>query len=262
MLASGPAYADEVVLGDGAVLTGEARTVGERVVVKMDLGTIVLEKSEVKEIRESDSPLEELETRRAKLAPSDAAGHRALAEWAEQRGLETQARVLWRKVIELQPNDARAREKLGEKLHEGKWLDEDALMQAKGFVRYFGEWLTPEQIKEREAEASTRRTARLEEERARRAKLESERQQLAAQKQEEEDDFESEKYWIAWNPWLSTPMTWSNPYQTKTFNSAVSKYIRSKFNHTQNAVRPTLQPGVASKFHAVGVNSQYRRSRP
>lgn len=262
MLAAAPAYADEVVLGDGAVLTGDARTVGERVVVKMDLGTIVLEKSQVKEIRESKSPLEELEARRAKLAPSDLAGHRALAEWAEQQGLETQARSLWRRVVELQPNEARAREKLGEKLHEGKWLDEDELMEAKGFVRYFGEWLTPEQIKEREAQAATRRTARLEEERARAAKLASEREQWAAQKQQEEDDFESEKYWIAWNPWLSTPMTWSNPYQTKTFNSAVSRYISSKFNRSQNSVRPSLQPGVASKFHAVGVNSQYRRSRP
>lgn len=151
------AVADEVVLKNGAVITGEARTQGETVVVKLDIGTVAFDKSEVQEIRESASPLAEFEARRAKLSAEDLAGHKALAEWAGKNNLETRAREMWRRVLELAPNDARAHQQLGHQQYQGRWLDEDEFMRARGYSKYFGEWLTADELQARELSALARR---------------------------------------------------------------------------------------------------------
>jgi hypothetical protein len=160
LLVAPAAFADEVVLKNGAVVVGEATRSGTKVVVELDIGTVAFDQDEVQEIRESSTALQELELRRAKLRADDVAGLRALAGWAETNGLEAQARALWRRVLELAPADARAHQKLGHKQHQGRWLDEDEYMLAQGYTRYFGEWLTAEELKARELAMNERREER------------------------------------------------------------------------------------------------------
>jgi hypothetical protein len=210
LCSAAPAYADEIVLANGSVLTGEARREGEVVHVALDIGTVTFAKDEVKEIRESETELAELERRRARLRPDDAAGHRELAAWAESRGLETQARALWQRVLDLAPTDARAHEKLGHRQHQGRWLDEDEYMRARGYTRHFGEWLTADQLKAREREAAERRERAREEAERRLAAREPEPE---AQPEPRHDDVEPYLEYFAWAPWMSGPLYFgSNPY--------------------------------------------------
>lgn len=223
-LSASTALADEVVLKDGAVLTGEARTVGDRVEVKLDIGIVAFDKDEVKEIRESNSALGELNARRAKLSADDVSGWRALAEWAESHELATQARGLWRHVLELSPGDPRAHERLGDHLHEGRWLDEDEYMRAKGFVHYLGEWLTPEQAQQREAEALARRELRA------KAAVRPPVVEPVVDRPRDEDTDDDDNY-LGWGPWFDVPAFYApqNPQPTRTPpRIVVSRGLRSQ----------------------------------
>ncbi len=57
-------------------------------------------------------------------------------------------------VIALDPDNKAARQALGYQRVGEKWFTHDELMQKKGFVRYHGEWLTPEDVAIREEKSS------------------------------------------------------------------------------------------------------------
>jgi hypothetical protein len=116
----------------------------------------------VKEIRRESTPIRELEEKRSKLDANDAAGRLALARWAEQNGLIESARDLYRELLALRPDDPIARERLGHRKHEGRWMTEEEYLAATGHVRYGGKWVTKEEGERLEKDAAERRVARLE----------------------------------------------------------------------------------------------------
>jgi hypothetical protein len=170
------AWADTVVLTDGQEVEGIVTEEPGRVTVTLDFGTVSFERSEVADIRRNNTGLHELESKRARLAPEDAAGRLALARWAEANGLAAKARELYAEVLSLRPSDEEAHAKLGHRLHEGKWMEEDDYLAATGHVRYGGQWVSAGEAEELERQAQERK-AWIEE--ARIARLEA---QLAQQK--------------------------------------------------------------------------------
>jgi len=85
-----------------------------------------------------------------------------LYNWAKKKGFEEQTlRYVLEGILDLAPEDKRARKLLGHEQVDGKWMSpeekaahlariEEEQMRAKGLVRYEGEWVTPEEKDGRE----------------------------------------------------------------------------------------------------------------
>ena len=99
--------------------------------------------SNVVEIKTSVSPVEEYRERAAQIPAGDVEGWRALAQFAADEGLSTQAREAWSKVVAVVPADAEANRALGRVQHEGQWVTEEESYRARGFVEFEGQWMTP-----------------------------------------------------------------------------------------------------------------------
>jgi hypothetical protein len=164
------AAADEIVLKSGAVLTGQATARGDQVEIRMDIGTVSVPRSEVAEIRTGESDVAELERRKRAINYADVNALRTLAEWADARGMRARATELWRAVSALSPHDVRARERLGQRQHQGRWLSEEEWYVETGHVRWGGEWVTREIAEERTRALEERRKQRQEEAAAREAR--------------------------------------------------------------------------------------------
>lgn len=154
LLLSSAAFADEVVLRNGSVLSGVVREEGDRVVVEMDYGTMTFKKVDVRAIRRGEDVLSQFEER-TKTA-TDVKSMMALADWAKDHSLNGRATQLYQKVIVLDPDQAEARKALGFEKVNGVWLAGDDLMMARGFVKIGGRWVSrqlAEQILAQEAQA-------------------------------------------------------------------------------------------------------------
>lgn len=209
------AAADEVILKNGSAFTGVVREQGERIVLEMDYGTMTFKKVDVRSVTRGESPIQEFEQRSA--AAKDVKGLMELAAWAREKGLGGRATELFRKVIQLDPDQAEARKALGFEKHNGRWLEGDDLMTARGLVKVGGRWLdkdTAQRLQEQEA------VARIEHERAELARrmadqrhveemtrIGLERERLELEKAREERR-EEQRWWWGWrNGWGYTTGT-------------------------------------------------------
>lgn len=145
--------ADEVVLRNGAVFEGIVTETGDRVVVKMAVGTMSFKKIDVASVRKTEDALSVYEKRAAEAATAEA--RYELGTWARERGLARQAEAQFEKAIDQDPEHAGARRALGYEKHEGKWVRFDDLMLSKGFVKVGNGWQPKEAVeaqKERESQ--------------------------------------------------------------------------------------------------------------
>ncbi|MFQ5654532.1 MAG: hypothetical protein ACE5GW_07355 [Planctomycetota bacterium] len=69
-----------------------------------------------------------------------------LGDWANEAGERRLAEEAWREAIDLDPDNSRAREALGEVKLDGEWLPRDEAMRRQGYELYQGKWRTPEEI--------------------------------------------------------------------------------------------------------------------
>ena len=153
-LAALPAAADELVLRNGSIFHGAVTEQGDRVVVRMDVGTMSFRKVDVREIRKTGDPMKEFDGKAA--AATTAKDCMDVALWARERGLSTKATEMYEKAILLEPDHAAARSALGYEKLEGRWMKGDDLMVARGFVKHNGRWVHAELVdreKARDAEA-------------------------------------------------------------------------------------------------------------
>jgi hypothetical protein len=134
--------ADVVHLKGGGTIEGIVRAYGDEITVEMDMGTVSVPKSEVASIESSDSNLKILKARWQGLNRSDASAHFELAQWASRQGLASQARALYRETLAIDREHVGAHQALGDRLHEGRWMNEDEYMQATGHIQVGGRWLT------------------------------------------------------------------------------------------------------------------------
>lgn len=186
------ASADEVFLKGGGRIAGVVvETTATRLTLEVGPGRITLPLSRVIRIVEGRSSLAVFRERAAALGPGDAAGWLQLAVWAEERGLGTQARAAYEKVLAIDPGNAEAQRGLGNVRLADRWVTPEESYRAQGLVPFEGQWMTPaerealvrerteaaagEQLR-REAEARTREA----EARARAAEAEAQRAEAAA----------------------------------------------------------------------------------
>jgi hypothetical protein len=139
-----PALADVVHLKSGGTLEGQVTRTPDGVVVKLPAGEVRISNDAIARIEKKPAVLDEFQKRAAALKRGDVAAHFALAQWAQNKRLKTQARDLFQRVIALDPNHAQARHALGYRLVGGQWLTEEQQMKARGLVKHDGQWMTPE----------------------------------------------------------------------------------------------------------------------
>lgn len=199
LLAALASPADEIHLRGGGRISGMiVKQTPRQVVIETGPGLVTLPMSRIERIETSTSALEVYRERASRLAPGDAQGWANLARWAAEAGLAGQARESWRRVLAVDPQNAEAREALGEVLHGGRWMSADDAYRARGYVQADGRWLTPaehearlrEQAAEHAADAArAEQRVREAEARAREAEAEARAAEAAAATNASTDDW-------------------------------------------------------------------------
>jgi predicted esterase len=119
------ALADVIHMKDGTKVEGEVVAETESTItVKTQHGTVELARSRIKNIEKKKLPQEVYKERLAAIGAKDAEGHYLLALWCKEKGLEREYSDELRKVIEINPDHAAARRRLGYKREGGKWVRE------------------------------------------------------------------------------------------------------------------------------------------
>ena len=75
----------------------------------------------------------------------DVEGNWALAEWCKRQRLATRRKQHLRRVLELEPDHAGARRALRYVRRGDRWLTREQSMTSRGYVRYRGRWILPQQ---------------------------------------------------------------------------------------------------------------------
>ena len=161
------ASADEVLLRTGGKLVGKAEKSGDEVIVKSPNGEIRVKAAEVESITAGRTVWDDYADKLKSTDEKDAAAQVKLGDWCKEQSLFREARRHWTRAIEVDPDQADARKRLGFLRYEDRWLTEDAYYRARGFVREGGEWITSEESRrraaarlEREAIAKHQKTVR------------------------------------------------------------------------------------------------------
>jgi hypothetical protein len=195
--------ADVVFLKGGGQLSGRvvSRT-EQKVEVDVGAGRISVPAASVVRIEEGRSPLQEYEERAAGIAAADADGWVALGNWADSKGLSTQAREAYNRALAASPMDPRANDALGNVLVDGRWLSEDESYKAKGYVQFEGDWVTPAEhdaiLRERAAADDADRKRREAESRAREAEARADEAEAKAREAEAQQTSDGIPTWYAW----------------------------------------------------------------
>lgn len=136
--------ADDIYLKSGGQVSGRiVERTATTIAVDIGAGRITVPTSSVVKVVEGRSPLHEYEERATRIPANDVEGWLSLGEWASAQGLGSQAREAYNRALSASPGDPRANAALGRTQVDGRWLSEDESYQAKGYVRYGGEWMTP-----------------------------------------------------------------------------------------------------------------------
>jgi len=209
VLLHGIVTADEVYLKGGGRLSGRIVTrTAEKIEVDVGAGLVGVPASSVLKIEEGRSALHDYEDRARQVAPDDADGWVALAEFAQARGLGTQSRQAYEAAVRASPSDPRANEALGNVLVDGRWLSEDAAYQARGYVRFEGEWVTAAEQeamqRARAAEDEAERQRQASEDRVREAEARAEEAEARAREAEAQAESGTE----LWYGWGGVPAYW------------------------------------------------------
>ncbi len=149
-LAAVPASAEVFVLHSGGQIEGllvnrENKWPTEYVVRTADGGEITISRRDVKEVvRKRDA-----EVAYDRVAPSYAdtvADQLKLADWCREHYLSAQEKAHLRRIIELDPDNARVRSRLKYKQYQGEWLTQDEIYERQGLIKYRGKPRTKQEI--------------------------------------------------------------------------------------------------------------------
>jgi hypothetical protein len=183
-LLAAPVRADRVYLTSGNVIEGKAERRDDKVVVELESGEISLPSESVSKIEASESDVQRVDARYAKLKKGDIKGLIALADYCRDHAMHAREQKLLLEVIEQQPDHAEARTRLGYVKTDAGWITREEQMRAQGLQLYEGRWLTREQVLELERLQAQTEAARRQRDQAQiavdREKLERDRAQAEA----------------------------------------------------------------------------------
>ena len=149
VLARGAA-ADVFVLANEGELRGEwlnrEESPRQKYVIRTESGAeVTLQKSQVvKVVRESPVRLEY--ERIAPDYPDTVDGQWRLGEWCRAQRLPDLRKLHLQRVVELDPQHEAARKALGYSFVDGRWTTQEETMTERGFVRFRGRWLYPQEV--------------------------------------------------------------------------------------------------------------------
>lgn len=150
--------ADVVHLRDGRKLEGVVLSeTGTSVVLKLKFGEQTIAKSDIERIEKKATTEQEFEEKLKAVAASDANGFFDLGVWARRRGLGPESTRCFEKAIAADPNHAKAREELGFKRFEDRWVTakeypalkaaaEEEENRRRGMVEIDGKWVSKDAI--------------------------------------------------------------------------------------------------------------------
>lgn len=152
-----PVHAHEVVTNDGTTYEGKILRQDEKeVVIETTFdGMKTLARADVQSVNDRVPPLREQLKFRAAQA-EDVKGRWDLYAWAKGKGFTEELGYILEAIVDLAPNDRKARKLLGHKKVDGRWMTPEqeqrhlaetfeAEQRAKGLVPYEGRWVTPEE---------------------------------------------------------------------------------------------------------------------
>jgi hypothetical protein len=202
-VAAAPATADEVYLRGGGHVTGViVERTRDTVVLETAPGRVTLQMRRIERIVESRSALEVFHDRAAALAPRDVDGWAALARWAAERDLLTQAREAWQRVLAADPSHPEANAALARVQLDGTWMGEDEAYRARGYVPFDGRWVTPAEhealVRERAADEASSLERRETERRVRDAEARAQEAEARAREAETTAQEGGIPYWWGW----------------------------------------------------------------
>ncbi len=155
------ARADIFVLENGARIQGTWLNRGERFADSYRIetaqgGRLSLSKSRVKERigqRAEQAEYDEI----APTFGNTVEEQWRLAEWCRERHLNDLRAVHLRRIVELEPENLRARHALGYARVGGRWLRRSEVYEERGLVHYRGKWRTPQEVELLEAQEKKER---------------------------------------------------------------------------------------------------------
>ena len=141
---------DLIRLKNGGELRGELREErgrsGERLTVRTLSGAVVsVDRVDIEFLSRRPLRVEEYEAR-SRRTPMTVEAQWELAEWCRQNTLISQRERHLEHVIELDPDHEQAHYALGHSLHDGEWMTRDELMTSRGYVKYKGRYVTPQEL--------------------------------------------------------------------------------------------------------------------
>ncbi|MHC5039246.1 MAG: CAP domain-containing protein [Planctomycetota bacterium] len=108
-----PSLADKIYLKDGRVLEGEVvKEEKTRIRIKMDLGSVWVDREEILRIEKVPPPREIYEKRKRALSPKDAQGWFDLGVFCQEKGLTEEAEASFRAALKASPDHAGAKARL------------------------------------------------------------------------------------------------------------------------------------------------------
>ncbi len=147
LLFAASAAADDVILKNGKVYSGQVVDEGNRYTVVDRDRKYAFRKSEVAEVQRKPSFMDLYEERLDKLPVDDAEAIFEFGQWLEKNDWSSRAMRAYEEVLGLDPDHRGARKALGYKLFEGEWVSPDELNRKKGLVQWDdGRWYTPHEI--------------------------------------------------------------------------------------------------------------------
>lgn len=179
--------ADVLYLKTGGRLEGVlTHETAASLTLDIGMGQVSVPRDSVRRIERKDSALSEYRRRLSAIAQGDVTAFADLARFAGDHGLRSESRLMWARVLSLDPRNVEGHLALGHVLMAGNYVDEAEAYRAQGFLYFEGRWMTPPEqaflLREREQRASddrqvdrARREARDAEERALRAEREAAR---------------------------------------------------------------------------------------
>ena len=145
-----PALAEQVILKNGGRISGIlVERSASHVLMQIGPGQVKIPLANVERVVLGRSALASFVERAERLQPTNREGWLDLGLWARDASLETQARECFERVLALDPENAIAQAGVGNVLLNGRWLNPDEAYRARGYVRFEGSWMLPEERDER-----------------------------------------------------------------------------------------------------------------
>ncbi len=145
------AQADLIKLKRGGEIRGKilplSKTESEaiRIIKTLTGGSITVDAQQIEFITNRPLSIEEYESKSSEIENTVEA-HLNLADWCSQNHLSSQRNQEMEKIIQLDPDHAKARAALGYTKRDGEWMTRDDVMRKNGYIRYKGRYVSSAEL--------------------------------------------------------------------------------------------------------------------